>query len=98
MLGIICTYSAHLCYKYSKSHFFLLSHLILELLSNFMVMINIIKIELINADVNCPANIFSVYKSFFTNKIMLHPSASYLIQTKGLEKIWTKHYITDFES
>ena len=95
MLGIICMYCAHLCEKYSKSHFFLLSHLILELFSIFMTIINIVKIELTNADVNCPANNFSVYKSFSKSKIILHPPHSYLVQSKAIDKICTKHYITD---
>ena len=40
--------------------FFLLLHFIFELLGIFMVITNIVKIELINATENCPLNIFSV--------------------------------------
>ena len=53
-------YSAHLCDKYNKLTSFLLFHVILELLIIFMIMINIVKTELINAAVNCPANILFV--------------------------------------
>ena len=50
---------------------FFLFHLIFEFLSFFMVMRNIVKIELINATENCLVNILSV-RNFFTNWIFLY--------------------------
>ena len=44
---------------------FFLFHLIFELLGIFMVMINIIKIELINNTENCWLNIFSIRDVFY---------------------------------
>ena len=43
-------YSVRLYEKYDKSHFF---HFILEVLSIIVLMLNIVKIELINATENC---------------------------------------------
>ena len=50
-------YSVHLYEKYDKSHFF---HFILEVLSIIVLMLNIVKIELINATENCLQNIVFV--------------------------------------
>ena len=63
----------HLYDRYDLPEFFLLFHSIFELFSIFMVMINIVKIELIKATESCLLNIFSVW-IFFTNWIILYLS------------------------
>ena len=49
---------------------FFLFHFIFELLGIFMVMINIVKIELINATENCLLNIFS-FGNFLPTELFL---------------------------
>ena len=64
MLGMIwgMLYFLHLYYI---SYIFFLFHFIFELLSIFMLMINIVKIELINPTENCLLSIFTVRKFFY---------------------------------
>ena len=59
--GASCSFIQHKAYLTS----FFLFHLIFELLGIFMVMINIIKIELINTAENCWLSILSVRIVFY---------------------------------
>ena len=63
------------------------------LLSIFMVMINIIKIELISPTENCRLTIFFV-RIFFPNWIIPYLSHSYVIKIKGIDIIWRSILIT----
>ena len=49
-----------------------------------MVMINIVKIELINATENCLLNIFS-FGNFFTNWIIPYLSHTHLVKINGFK-------------
>ena len=80
-------YSIHLYDRYDKYDFFLF-HFIFELLSIFMVMINIVKIEFINATKNYLLHIFSVRIFLLTELFLIHPIP---IQSRprGLDVTWT---------
>ena len=67
---------------------FLLFHLILPLFTIFMVMINVVKIELINAAVNFPANILSAKIFCLLIKLCLAHPTIYI-------KYGQKHWIAD---
>ena len=67
---------------------FLVFHFIFELLSIFMVMRNIVKIEWIITTENCLANIFSV-GNIFTNWIIQYLSQSYVAKSRGMYTKWT---------
>lgn len=69
-------------------HFFLF-HLIFELLSIPMVMINIVKLKLINTTEICLLNIFSVRHFFLQNELLLIYSILMWPRSRGIYIIWT---------
>ena len=75
---------------------------IFELLSIFMVMTNIVKIELDNATEKCQLNIFSVRNSFLPTELFLIYSILMRSKSRGIDRIWINilHNIlsTDWES
>ena len=68
--------------------FFLLLHFTFELLGIFMVITNIVKIELINATENCLLNIFSV-KIFLPAQWFLINPILIWSRSRDLDVIWT---------
>ena len=71
--------------------FLFLVRFIFELLSIFMVMINIVKIKWINASENCLLNIFSV--RIFSHWIIPYLSYSHLVETKAFKYDMDKHIV-----
>ena len=67
-----------------------LLHFIFELLSIFMVMMNIVNIELINATENCQLNIFSVRNSFLPTELFLTYPIFMWSRSRGIDIIWIK--------
>ena len=65
-----------------------LLHFIFELLSIFMVMMNIVNIELINATEKCQLNIFSVRNSFLPTELFLIYSILMRSRSRGIDRIW----------
>ena len=68
---------------------FLLFHFILHLLIIFMVLINIFKIELINASGNYLLNLFSIKNFFYQLNCSLFITFSF-VPDQGLHIKWTK--------
>ena len=66
-----------------------LFHFILELLSILMVMVNIRKAELINANENCLLNISSVGSSILPTELILIHHILIWSRSRGIDKIWT---------
>ena len=69
---------------------YFLLHFIFELLSIFMVMMNIVNIELINATENCQLNIFSVRNSFLPTELFLIYPIFMWSRSRGIDIIWKK--------
>ena len=67
-----------------------LLHFIFELLSIFMVMMNIVNIELINATEKCQLNIFSVRNSFLPTELFLTYPIFMWSRSRGIDIIWIK--------
>ena len=69
---------------------FFLFHFIFELHNILMVMINVVKIESVNATENCLVNIFSVRTFFYQSNYSLSISVSRSrSRSRGLDIIWT---------
>ena len=83
--------SVYLYYRYNQPDFFFcLFHFIFELLSIFMGMITISKIELINATETCILNMFSIYNFLLPTELFLIQSIPIWSVSKGLDTKCTK--------
>ena len=67
-----------------------LFHFIFELLSVFMSMINIVKIELINANEHWLLNNFSIRNLFLSTELFLIHPIPIWSRSRGLDTKWTK--------